>query len=257
MTAIVHEVLLGAIASTEATPANAVEIITNAKAELHAKLEASSGRLFSAQIGAVEVLVKKLAQGAKVAAGRRDELQEEILHNLHEQNTELGHAEEAQNGVDDGASWQDLEGGAETDDHWAKTTEEWHNRTVAGFFEKFDEWLHPKEAAEGAEEAASGDNTTEHSAHGRARIHPPHPHYTNTSELYGALLRARDEVQGDVAKWRDAQKLIHERAAEIKAMGLPTYTDADEPSDDGYQGSPIFLKVITTARALFVPLVDH
>jgi len=32
------------------------------------------------------------------------------------------------------------------------------------------------------------------------------------------------------------QDLIHARADEINALGLPAYVDAEEPEDDGYQG---------------------
>jgi len=197
------------------------------------------GHLFSSQNEAVEHLVKRLAVGAKEAVGRKEGLQEEIMHNLHEQ-TKEAHEEHENNYVDDPDQTYPQggeEGEMAGDDHWEKTTEVWHNKTVAVFFERLEEWLHPPRTQE--EEGGEGENGTAHhdEQHKKHNDHgPPSPTYTETSELFLALKKAREEVDEDVGKWRDAQKLIHEKESEIKAMGLGPYNDADEPEDDGYQG---------------------
>ena len=93
------------------------------------------------------------------------------------------------------------------------------------FFNRFEQWLHPNATA--TAEASEGGDSHAHAA--------PHPSYDNASSLYVAMAAAHGELQEDVGKWRSVQDLIHSKARELEAAGLPAYTDADEPEDDGYQ----------------------
>ena len=71
-----------------------------------------------------------MAEGAKEAQSRKEELEGEIRHNLHDS---VGHGREQEPLVDD-LSGELNENDEERfeeygDDHWSKETERWHNQT--------------------------------------------------------------------------------------------------------------------------------
>eukprot|EP00614_Pseudopedinella_elastica_P008252 CAMPEP_0172588444 /NCGR_PEP_ID=MMETSP1068-20121228/7345_1 /TAXON_ID=35684 /ORGANISM="Pseudopedinella elastica, Strain CCMP716" /LENGTH=410 /DNA_ID=CAMNT_0013383765 /DNA_START=105 /DNA_END=1337 /DNA_ORIENTATION=- len=193
----------------------------NLQADLQSQLDTAIRDLFDNQSKSVRALVRRLAEGAKEASERREDLQEEILHNLEETNEE-----EEETGIPDDPWWKENGEGGEEDDHWAKETERWHNETVEAFFSNLDSWLHP--------DLSAPKNESESVA--RPRHHAPKASYDNSTSLYKALKEAHAHLDEEVAKWHDVQDLIHSRAKEIAAYDLPAYTDADEPEDDGYQG---------------------
>jgi hypothetical protein len=216
--AIVDAVFADASNSSQGDAVEAVLAAT--QAALQKRLDGASQALYDHQMATVGALVKKLAAGAKEAQGRKSELQGEILHNLEEA---------TEHHVDDEAKtdeWERDQGEKEEagdDEKWATETERWHNQTVEVFFEKLTAWLHPNITTE-------GNGTDAQPPKGA-----PSPNYTNQSALYGALSAAHAQVVGDVKQWRAVQALLHAKASEIQAMGLPAYSDADEPEDDGYQ----------------------
>jgi hypothetical protein len=222
ITAIVSEVMQTAASDvSHMQSGGAIDVLDQAKAALVVRLGGASTMFFAQQTVTVTKLVQRLAAGAKEASQRREDLQGEILHSLHD--AKAG----ADEGLLDDAGWgEGLEGGEE-DDHWAKETERWHNETVATFFRHFEEWLHPQY------------NLTELGPKETARlkdIQQSSQAYTNTSMLFLELKRAKADLDEDVAKWHDIQDMLHTRKADLTAAGLEEYKDADEPEDDGYQG---------------------
>lgn len=184
-----------------------------AEEALRLKLTEAQSHLFDVQSSTVGALVRRLAEGAKEAQSRKGGLEGEIRNSLHDS---VESSREHKPLVDDiGADWTENEGEEYSDDHWAKETERWHNQTVESFYTRLEEWLHPNISDTKSAPASS---------------------YDTSSELYQALKKAHDQLEEDVKHWREAQDLIHDRASDIAANGLPAYTDADEPDDDGYQG---------------------
>lgn len=221
MAAIVEAVFANATGTSE--QGNAQAVLAATKGALQEKLDIASEALYEHQTNTVNALVKRLAAGAREAQGRKSELQGEILHNLEEA-TEHAMDDAARTDEWDPGEYEPGEGAGD-DGKWAKETERWHNETVEVFFEKLHMWLHPNVTAEGEH------NNTGHDKPPAA----PSPSYTNQSAIYGAFKAARADLDADVKQWRVVQDMLHAKAKEIEALGLPAYTDADEPEDDGYQ----------------------
>ena len=105
----------------------ALQQLETTKAQLIERLGGASEAMFSAQLTTVGALVRRLAQGAKEASKRREELEQEVLHNLRESAEHREHDGIPTDATDDWAAL--AEGDANGDDHWAKETERWHNQT--------------------------------------------------------------------------------------------------------------------------------
>jgi hypothetical protein len=219
--AIVDAVFANASGTSE--QGNTQAALAATKVALQEKLDIASEALYEHQTNTVNALVKRLAAGAREAQGRKSELQGEILHNLEEATEHAMDDESKTDEWDPGENEPDEEAG--DDGKWAEETERWHNETVEVFFEKLHNWLHPNATVEGHH------NDTGHEKPRAA----PSPSYTNQSAIYGTFKAARADLDADVKQWRVVQDMLHAKAKEIEALGLPPYTDADEPEDDGYQ----------------------
>lgn len=104
-----------------------VAILDETEAKLAINLAVACMNLFNVQDTTVHALVHRLAEGAREAVDRREDLQGEIRHNIHE-------GLEEKSGEAQGDDWWKSEGNAdneefESDDHWARETEKWHNQT--------------------------------------------------------------------------------------------------------------------------------
>ena len=193
LTAIVSEVLQAAASDVSKSGSeDALRTVNHARDVLSTRLHGASSLLFAQQSATVGKLVQHLASGAKEASERREDLQGEILHNLHD-----AQAGEQIDPRGDDAGWGEVLGnGEEEDDHWTKETDRWHNETVTSFFHRLDEWLHPvyNETELGAEEIVR-----------LKAIHHTPQSYTNTSVLYLELKKANADLDQEVVKWHDIQ----------------------------------------------------
>uniref|UniRef100_A0A7S2RL46 Uncharacterized protein n=1 Tax=Rhizochromulina marina TaxID=1034831 RepID=A0A7S2RL46_9STRA len=186
------------------------------------QLSASANAFFDQTLAEIGGLVHHLALGAREAQNRREDLQAEIRKRLHRVPTDM--AKGPGGGGDlDGDGWvedPDRDGFAEeprmTDDEWALETEKWHNDTVASFFSHLDSHLNA-------------------SSHGPQR-------YTLevSSGLYKEMQAALEHLYEGKAKWGGVQDLMHARAADMTAAGLPAYEDVEPAEDDEYDGYQIW-----------------
>ena len=85
LTAIVSEVLQAAASDVSKSGSeDALRTVNHARDVLSTRLHGASSLLFAQQSATVGKLVQHLASGAKEASERREDLQGEILHNLHD-----------------------------------------------------------------------------------------------------------------------------------------------------------------------------
>ena len=85
LTAIVSEVLQAAASDVSKSGSeDALRTVNHARDVLSSRLHGASSLLFAQQSATVGKLVQHLASGAKEASERREDLQGEILHNLHD-----------------------------------------------------------------------------------------------------------------------------------------------------------------------------
>jgi hypothetical protein len=120
-----------AIEASSSDSTTAVSILDETEAKLRLNIESACANLFTVQYATVNALVHRLAEGAREAVDRREDLKGEIRHNIHEGMEGGGDGENFEgddwwkSGGENGGSNQEVE----EDDHWAKETEKWHNQT--------------------------------------------------------------------------------------------------------------------------------